>query len=198
MHESDSFTVKNFWIYVSYSRSRGSGRQISMVQLHNKYTYMLIFPCVFGTEQSPEPNQGKWKWQVKKIFFPLFHSTFHAELKCCVKGDPTEHSGQKNNLSRVLSWRGRGQVTPGDWTSCKAQKPLRTVLQVKGPNPGLPTQPLLPDYTCWIGSLTSPNTLCPIRCNPSSVLASSDSLTLGQRPGDGPSLETPMTYSWAE
>lgn len=92
---------------------------------------------------------------MRKIFFPLFLSSFHAELKCCLKGDPTEHSSQKNNLDRVLRWRSKGQVTPGNWTSCKGQKPPRTVRQLWPPH----SKSWLPGYTCQIGSLISPNTL---------------------------------------
>lgn len=155
------------------------------MQLHNKYTYMLIFPSVLVARvQSPtrESENGKWE-----RFSFLFLSSFHAELKCW--GDPTSVQAKKNNLDRVLRWRSKGRVTPGDWTSCKGQKPPKTVRQLWPPH----SKSWLPGYTPWIGSLISPNTLSHWFSFPLSLLAA-----LVQRPGDGPSLETPMTCSWTE
>lgn len=197
MHESDSFKSERFLWDMCYSQDQeAQGDRFRWYSHVTSIRHMLIFPCALGTEQSPEPHQGKWKWQVEKVFFPLFLSSFHAELKCYLNGDPTEHSSRR--ITWVEFWDG------GAWDKWP-QKTEQTIKHrslwelsspVKGPNSGLANQPLLPDYTSR--ECTCLSNLCPICSNYSCLLANSDSLTLGQRPKDSASLEALVTCSWRE
>lgn len=171
MHENDNFKSARFLQDMCYIQDQvGQGNRLRWYSYIASIKYMLIFPCVLGTVQSPT-RERQMKMAGKKEFLSILLSSFHAELTAAWKASP--QSIQARISWVVLRWRSMRQVTPKGWTSCGAQQPLKN----RPPKWRPQSQPLLPDYASWVDSLTFPSNLSLIYSYSSSLLASSDSLT---------------------
>lgn len=136
MHESDNFKSERFLQDMCYIQDQvAQGDRFRWYSYITSIKYTLTFRVYLELNRAP-PGKGRWKWQVKKIFFPLLLSSFHAELNAAWKVIP---QSVHTRISWVEFWDG------GAWDkwlqqseqAVKHRSLWELFSEVKVPNPGL-------------------------------------------------------------